>query len=124
MMDARVRMRVLRNGTKMEMVAPQNNHAVEQNVNFVLTAIVCNKFVTGFDKTGHFTHLPNFSTLTIHDFQTIKAMSMNLGVDILMYPRLCLLECTCITYGGLEVFFWGGGGGGGGGGGKGSRQTG
>ena len=34
-------MPVLRNGAKMETVAPQNDHAMEWNVNFLLTATVC-----------------------------------------------------------------------------------
>ena len=33
-------MHVLRNGMKTEMVAPQNDRAMEQNMNFLLTATV------------------------------------------------------------------------------------
>ena len=39
MMDAR--MCVLRNGAKTEIIAPQNDRAMEWNVNFLLTATIC-----------------------------------------------------------------------------------
>ena len=32
---------VLRNGAKTEMIAPQNNRAMERNINFLLTATTC-----------------------------------------------------------------------------------
>jgi hypothetical protein len=38
-MDARAR--VLWNGTKMEMLSPQNNRTTKWNVNFLLAATVC-----------------------------------------------------------------------------------